>query len=191
LSTDIILSPFEKIHLARTYKVAAWLYEGITGLVNSNPGSTLEDLATLGWETAAWILWIRDNSPHCQSPMPANTLYFRRDTIQCGACPSPASLITGNYNCPFCGQAVPADTELTTVARGPGSEASDLLVPLKAIKCNNIQCQRPIFSSTSFYCRSCFLNLIPDNFVRITPKRGLKESIEEIFGEEIRNYEFT
>jgi len=177
LSTDIILSPFEKIHLARTYKVATWLYEGITGLVNSNPRSTLEDLATLGWETAARILWIRDNSPHCQSPMPANTLYFRRDTIQCGACPSSASLITGKYNCPFCGQAIPADTELTC--------------PLKAIKCNNIQCQRPIFSSTSFYCRSCFLNLIPNNFVRITPKRGLKESIEEIFGEEIRNYEFT
>lgn len=57
------LSPIEKILLGRAYKVATWLHEGVTSLVTGDPGSTtLEKLATLGWETAARILWIRDNA---------------------------------------------------------------------------------------------------------------------------------
>ena len=78
LSTDFVLSPVEKILLVRAHKVAAWLNEGVTGLVGSDPRSSLDDLATLGWETAARILWIRDN---CHSLMAANTVTFRRDTI--------------------------------------------------------------------------------------------------------------
>ncbi|KIM37714.1 hypothetical protein M413DRAFT_47828, partial [Hebeloma cylindrosporum] len=60
LSTDFVVSPMEKIHLARAYKVSAWIKEGVTTLVSSAHRPTFDSLASLGWETAARILWIRD-----------------------------------------------------------------------------------------------------------------------------------
>ena len=63
LSTNVTLSPIEKILLARAHRVGAWLEEGVNSLVTCNPMPALEDLATLGCETVARILWIRDNFP--------------------------------------------------------------------------------------------------------------------------------
>ena len=188
LSTDFVLSAIEKVHFARAYKVASWLDEGITGLVNGDPNTTLDDFASLGWETAARILWImRDNSFHSRSPMLANTLYFKKDTIKCGYCSSSYCLLNSGHNCYICRQLVPSDTELTAPDPGIISGPTDRVVQLKAIQCSNINCRGAIFSSISLFCRPCSVHLGPNHNVRITPKRGLKEMIEETFGEEIRN----
>ena len=48
LSTDLILSPIEKIHLARAHGVSAWLDEAVSSLATCNPIPALNDLATLG-----------------------------------------------------------------------------------------------------------------------------------------------
>ena len=186
LSTDFVLSPIEKIHLARAHKVAAWLNEGVTGLVSGGPRASLDDLVTLGWETAARILWIRDN---CHSIMAANTVIFRRDTIRCGSCTSSASLLNGNYNCAYCGQAVPAGAELAIPGHGTASETGDRLVQLRVIQCHNINCRQALFYSISVQCSFCSHYHNTSSNVRITPKKGVKEMIEEMFGEEIRNYE--
>ncbi|KAJ3511036.1 hypothetical protein NLJ89_g4334 [Agrocybe chaxingu] len=66
LSTQAALLPMEKILLARAHKVAAWLDEGVTSLVNGVPTPELEDLTALGWETAARILW-DDTARSCSS----------------------------------------------------------------------------------------------------------------------------
>ena len=163
--------------------------EGVTGLVNCNPGLTLNELATLGWETAAQILWIRDNSPHSGSLLPANTLRFTRDSIKCGYCSSASSLI--NYsNCHSCGQAMPADAELTAPGPGTISGTGDHLIRFSTIQCSHIHCRRAIFTS-AIHCPnpSCGVYLGTGHNVRVPPKKGLDKLIEETFGEEIRNYE--
>jgi len=91
LSTDVILSPIEKILLARAHRVSVWLDEAITILAGGLPKPKLEDLVTLGWETAARILWIRDNANT------SNNLCFKRDTIKCGHCLSSSSLINHKF----------------------------------------------------------------------------------------------
>jgi hypothetical protein len=184
LSTDLVLSPIEKIHLARAHKVAAWIQEGITGLVNSDPKPTFNDFAQLEWETAARILWIKNNFL-----MAANTLHFRRDEIKCGSCSSSASLINQDYSCDYCGKEVPAYAELTVPDPGTASGPADHLVLLRAILCSDIDCRQVIFHSISVRCSSCLFYHDRNDNVRITPKKGLKEFIEEMFGDEISNYE--
>jgi hypothetical protein len=184
LSTDFVLSSIEKIRLARAHKVAAWLDEGITGLVNGNPKPTLDDLATFGWETAARILWIKDN---CN--VRSNSLHFRRDEIKCGSCSSSASLINQVCNCNYCGKDVPADAELTVPDPGTDSGPADHLVPLRAILCSDINCRQATFHRISVHCSSCSFHHNRNDNVRIPPKKRLQELIEEMFGEEIKNYD--
>jgi len=174
------------MHLARAHRVAVWVDEGVTGLVNGDQKPTLGDLTTLGWETAARILWIRDN-------IPSSTLYFRRDDIKCAYCSSLVSLINFDHKCSGCQQVVPADAELT-VPSGPGSvsgPAADCVVQLGEIQCNRLDCRRATFSFVSVNCPSCTVYLGPSHKVKIRPKRVLKEIIEEMFGEEIRDYEIA
>jgi hypothetical protein len=194
LSTDVTLSPVEKILLARAHKVAAWLKEGVTSLATSNPKSTLEDLATLGWETAARILWIRDNS----SPLTAsNTLRFRADAIKCGNCSSSASLINGSQNCNNCEENVTAETELTSSGPGSASGTTDRVVLLGAIQC---ACGGIPFNS--LYCSSCGItpghrhgyaysynqNQYQNIRIAVNTKEPL---IEEMIGWEIKDYELA
>ena len=101
--------------------------EGVNSLVTVDPKPTLDSLATLGWETAARILWIKDN-------IPSNTLHFRSSDIHCKYCSR--SRLT--FSCQNCGNYSPGDN----------------------------------------------FGITP-----IGPKKGVKEMIEEAFGEEIRNYE--
>lgn len=188
LSTGVALSPVEKVLLARTHRVTAWLVEGVTSLVllNSDPRPTLEDLATLGWETAARILWIRDNSsPSLHVP---NTLCFIRDAIKCSFCSSSASLINCKQDCYSCRQAVPADAQLTVSGSGLASGAGDRIVALKEIQCHR-KCGGYPFFASSVYCNSCLSG--SSGRVRITPNKGSKEMIQEMFGEEIKDNELA
>ena len=181
LSTYFVLSPIEKIHLARAHKFTTWLDEGVNSLVSGDTDTTLHDLGTLGWETAAQILWIRNNS------IPGDALRFRRDSIKCGYCSSTDSLINFAHNCPSCRRDVPADAVLTAPGPGIMLGPTDRKIYYGTIQCSYLTCRRSIFSSISRNCPSCSVNLRSNYLVRITPKGGLKEMIEEIFGEEIRN----
>ena len=181
------LSPIEKVLLARAHRVSTWLDEGITSLaLSDNSRPTLEELATLGWETAARILWIRDDSG--SSLKASDTLRFTKDSIKCGNCSSSSSLITGVHHCYDCGQAV--SDELTCNNSGslvPGS--TDRLVKLMAIRCGN--CSRPdAFTSINIRCSFCQINSSRNSNVKITPKRW-SQMIKEMFGEEIKSYELT
>ena len=190
LSTDFVLSPIEKIHLSRAHKVATWLTEGVTSLVN-DPEPTFDVFATLGWETAARILWIRDHSSRPQSLMSSNTLYFKRGDINCGNCWSSSSFINFQYNCSSCGEVVPADEELSTP--GPGTVSGSIAHTVLWRKIQHINCGGAIFSSPfSPPCQGCSGYFASSDSIRVTPtspKEGLKGMIEEVFGEEIRNYE--
>jgi len=181
LSTDVTLSPIEKMLLARAHRVSPWLIEAITSLAGDIPKPTLEELVTLGWETAARILWIRDNANT------SNNLCFKRDTIKCGHCLSSSSLINSNYGC---GHIASASAELTF--SGPGSPTSagtaNRLVALRLIQCKT--CGSAPFSSISnIYCGSCMNTSSSFSTVRVTPTKALKELIEEMFGEEIKDYD--
>jgi len=170
--------------LGRAHKIAAWMDEGVTGLVNDNYKPTLADLAVLGWETAARILWIKDN-------ILSNTLSFRRDDIQCGYSSSSSSLINSDYNCSSCRQAVPSDAELTAPGPSTTSGSTDRLFKLKAIKCH-LNCQGYVFCSVFFSCPSCSKSYNDPRQklkVGITRRKRLKEMIKQAFGEETRNYE--
>jgi len=179
LSTDIALSPVEKILLARAHKVAAWLEEGVTNLASGDPSLTLEDLAALGWETAARILWI-----NLKDTSNANAFRFGSDAIKCEYCLSSASLRFECHVHVINENAVPENRELTF--HGSGSPSG--IVPIHGIICN---CGGRAFYS--IYCRSCSRNI---NNVRITPNKqmitlNMKEMIDEIFGREIEDYKLT
>ncbi|CAA7263125.1 unnamed protein product [Cyclocybe aegerita] len=186
LSTQVTFLPMEKILLARAHKVAAWLNEGVTSLVNDVPSPELEDIATLGWETAARILWIRDKSSLSRST--PNILRFRRDDIKCAQCSSPSSLINVNHNCYNCGQAVPADAELTFPGPGSTSGTTDRLVMFRTIQHGKCGTGSP-FYSFGVSCSACSSYSGPTHNVRITLGKVAKDMIKEMFGEEIKDYE--
>ena len=180
------------MHLARAHKVAAWSEEGVHSLASSEPKATLEDLATLGWETAARILWIGDRSLRPQPLMPANTLYFRGDEVKCPFCSSPESLMKFGFTCNSCQQVVHADAELTAPDPGTISGTGTIRAVLfGTIQCGYLKCQKavlPAGSAKLIKCHSC-ANYIGSSIpVVIMPKKELKEMIEETFGEVIRNY---
>ena len=174
------LSPIEKIFLARAYRVSAWLKEAITTLTKSDHKPAFKDLVTLGWETAARILWIRQSSCHSFP----NTLHFSRDAIKCGLCQSSSSLINSNYGCGHVGF---ADAELffdRPYSMITGTAGRHCLVELRLIKCKT--CRGNPFSSIDICCSSCSNYITGYHNAWVTPSKTLEEIIEEMFGEEIK-----
>jgi hypothetical protein len=169
-----MLSPIEKILLARVHGVAAWVDEAVTSLATLNPMPKLEDLAILGWETVARILWIRDNFSL------NSTLRFRPDAIQCMHCSTP-NLMKYTYGC---GHISSEDAELTFSA----APISEHLVPLREIQCSI--CRENPFNSTTVTCTSCAFTFHASHnpTVRVTLYK-MKMMIEEMFGEEIKDHE--
>jgi hypothetical protein len=171
-----MLSPIEKILLARAHGVGAWLDEAVKSLVVCNTMPSLEDLATLGWETVARILWIREN-------FPLNTLpgKFKRDAIKCMHCTSSSSLINHSHGCEHEELTFPGSTSVI-----PGT--IDILVSFNHIQC--LICRRNTFYSTVVTCNTCSFayHYSHNPTVRVTLDK-MKTMIEEMFGEEIKNYE--
>ena len=174
-----MLSPIEKILLARAHRVGVWLEEAVKSLAVCNPMPTLKDLATLGWETVARILWIRDNFP--LNTLPGN---FKRDAIKCMHCSSSTSLISHSYGC---GHMASGDAELAFHGSGslvPGT--IDFLVSVEHIHC--LICGSNPFYLIAVNCNSCSYacswNTSP--MVRVTLDK-IKVMIDEMFGEEIKD----
>ena len=175
-----MLSPIEKILLARAHGVGTWLDEAINSLATCNPMPALEDLATLGWETVARILWIRDKFPLNKLPC-----HFKRHAIKCMHCSSSSSLINYSYGC---GHVASGDAELTfSSSASPIPGTIDLLVTLKDIQC--LVCRGTPFYSIVVTCNSCSYtyHYSSSPTVRITLYE-MKTMIEEMFGEEIKDH---
>ena len=184
LSTNTTLSSMEKVLLGRAHRVGAWLNEGITSLTTCYPIPTLEDLAPIGWKTVAQIFWIRDylNTQNKQN----NDHYFRRDAIKCGYCKSSSSLIDTNYGC---GHLASAEVVLTfsgSATTIPGT--NEVFIPIGQIQCSS--CRTRPFYSICVPCSSCSSFTQNTSTVRVaTMNKSLKAKIEEMFGEEIKEYE--
>jgi len=179
LSTNVTLSPIEKILLARAHRIGAWLEEAVTNLTVCKPADmpTLEDLATLGWETVARIFLIRNYAAT------GTTIHFRRDTIKCGFCgnsitPSP------NYQCQ-CGHEV--FTAFASIYGNYVTGTGRARVNPTLILCPI--CRLHPFPTRNFCnsssCRHYFS--FRDLLVFVTLSNPLKKMIEEMFGEEIKD----
>jgi len=176
LSTNVTLSPIEKILLARAHRVGAWLEEAVTNLTACKLADmpTLEDFNQVanGWETVARILWIRNHAAT------GTTIHFRRDTIKCGYCsnsitPSP------DYRCGHAVFTAPGNTATC----GPNAN-----IYLRMIQCPI--CRLKPFNTRDILCNSCrHYSSSPDPLVLVTVSNPLKIMIEEMFGKEIRDYE--
>jgi len=194
LSTDEAqaLTSIEKIQLAREYSVAKWMEEGLISLVTGGYRLTHADLTTLGWETSALILWIRDNSiPSLSSPF-----RFTQDMIQCRNCSSnlTSESLGSELECYSCDLRLPLGIGEHTVPVASFSveNASELgkfdpgpLVKLEDIRCSACECR---FYSKSFRCPSCSVS---KSMVRIALKKRIDEKIDEVFGDEIREYKLV
>lgn len=185
LSTEVILTPIEKIQLARTYQVAIWLEEGVASLVSPDNTSTHDELAALGYKTAFEVLWIQNQALRESS----DTFRFRKDSIKCASCSSSSSLLGDIHNCCQCTASLVADEELSF----PGSlstSALDYLVRLGSIKCS--KCSGNAFSGIgALCCTPCGSNTYYGSNVRVTPKKMASEMVKEIFGEELESYRFV
>jgi len=163
------------------HRVGAWLDEGVTSLATCDIDlmPTLEDLATLGWETVARILWIRNNSSillelHC----------FRRDAIKCGHCSSSSSLIKSNY----CGHIASRDSELNFCGSASAiAGTNELSIPLGEIWCPT--CKESFYSDrTGIFCELCSKHNHNIDSVRVVTQIKSRIMIEETFGKEIKDY---
>jgi hypothetical protein len=179
LSTDRMLSPIEKVLLARAHGVSAWMYEAVSSLAICNHIPTLEDLAILGWETVARILWIRNHAQY--------TRCFKGDAIKCMHCSSSSSLLgSKSIYRGGCGHNVIGDAELTFLgSASPILGTTDFSVSLNQIQC--LMCKRTPFYSIAIKCNSCsYTYHYSDNpTVRVT-RYKMKTMIEEMFGQEMK-----
>jgi hypothetical protein len=193
LSTDVTLSPIEKIFLARAHRVGAWLDEAITSLATFNSIPTLEDLATLGWETAARILWIKANSP----PNAPDKIYFRRDAIklECGHCMLPSSGLPAIDSGHYCAHVASGDAELFCSGTSTSKIVTSKIIA-QAVSLNVIECAMcrwkpfPKHSFTNITCNICSI-VTTTSYVVVTPNpsNALKTIIDQMFGEEIKDYD--
>jgi len=112
LSTDEPFTCIEKFQLGRENRVAKWMEEGVISLVNGDHRLTRADLATLGWETSALILWIRDNLIPSLNNSP---FHFTQDMIQCWDCSSNLTSVL-NSECITCGLPLGKDEHTIPIA---------------------------------------------------------------------------
>ena len=137
----------------------------------------LEDLATLGWETAAWFLWMRSNNH-------PNSQCFRQDAIKCANCSLSSSLIKNSYDC---GHIASNDAELIfTDFASLISGTFDHSVTLRLIQC--AICSGNPFSYCNISCNLCTTTTYCGHNVRISTLSKFK-LIEDMFGEEMKDYE--
>lgn len=186
LSTDETFSSIEKIKLGREHRVAKWMEEGLFSLVDGDYRLTRADLATLGWETSALILWIRDNLIPSLNNSPFR---FTGDMIQCGSCSS--NLISElDSECYACDAGIYEYTVSVASLVQDASGKVDPLIKLGDICCSACNC--PFYSrNLNIRCPHCSLPLTIKKNVRIALKKRIDEKIGEVFGDEIREYKFV
>ncbi|KAF5313588.1 hypothetical protein D9611_010139 [Ephemerocybe angulata] len=84
-------TPLDKVVLGRKFRIAAWLQEGLLGLVSQQPGSCasqgLETLGVaLGWKSAARVVWIQKQLVSAAHVAIGEAIEFKADSIRCPEC---------------------------------------------------------------------------------------------------------
>ncbi|KAF6755689.1 hypothetical protein DFP72DRAFT_1008645 [Ephemerocybe angulata] len=89
LTSNDMTTPLEKVVLARKYRISTWLEQGLCDLVSQRPGSitSLDTLGvTLGWETAARVVSIREQLQSAAHIDMGEAIEFKSDCIRCPEC---------------------------------------------------------------------------------------------------------
>ena len=160
-----MLSPVEKILLARAHRVVEWLDEAVIAFLKTHDANmpTLEDLAPLGWETVARILWMKHDFARAK-------LFFRRDTVKCANrdCPSNCCLLNFNYQC---GHAV-----FTVANASPPAFGAETVIFVMNVWCSICRLN-PFGTTTSFTFYPCQRSC--EGMVRVTRNVLIEEMFYE------------
>ncbi|KAJ2926551.1 hypothetical protein H1R20_g10540, partial [Candolleomyces eurysporus] len=189
LSSDTQLSLIEKIKLAREHKVEKWFVEGILNLVDRKSQISLTDLADLGWETAARILWIRDPDSHPGSDKLA--VPFKLNSIKCPHCVKSAIL---SWRCSSCQTMLTGEHEFFVLGKqimngGRKVGPREARVQLSLVKCN--LCKHSAIAQRFISCQTCNGSIQTSSQPVFEMPDPSEEMVSEEFGEEIKEYKLV
>ena len=153
----------EKIRVARAHKVARWFKEGLEALISDQEKITRADIQTLGAETAATILLLKEQAGN-SSVKAAIPQFLKEEDIQCGVCSSRLLPLRAGYSdagphCECCGHA-PQKFTLSTGPSLPLSKKTSMLQALRVPDMTASQvtfkcCGRAQGLGTYFGCAYC------------------------------------
>jgi len=191
LSTDYNLSPYDKIVLAREHCISTWFFEGISALadVTAEP-IPIEELAVLGWETAARIssLYAHQLGGRCGrlslGSIKCTKLAVGSLGRECGN----ALLPIAGATCRACKFEMDEASELACAA----AVAKSARLALGTLLCP--KCRAKLFPTTMlFRCGLCCGTHSVYDSVRTDAPRmaSIEEMISEFFQAEMDHYAFT
>ncbi|KAJ2924440.1 hypothetical protein H1R20_g12646, partial [Candolleomyces eurysporus] len=192
--SDLSLSPFEKVTLARAHKVVKWLKEGLNEIVTQEEALKPDELkAHVGLETAFRLMWIQ-----IQSLKRPQVALNPRITLGSLGCYNGHAVFTGPRNCKYCSREISiGDPEAMymdpspTVTYKHGDAGIELGMNLANLRCKNCS-YTPIYCK-SYSCPSCGSSTPYASFWIISsPAQNTNAdtvSVEEVFKEEIASYE--
>ncbi|EAU89731.2 hypothetical protein CC1G_07456 [Coprinopsis cinerea okayama7 len=187
LSTEITLSPTEKIALARAHRVSKWLEEGITALTTSTDPIKLMDMVeAVGWKTAAQILSIRDHIANAKPGQNGGTLEFRRDNIICYSCEGEVSWAAPN--CTSCRRELSDQAKLKYSSTATQQNGVYLDIYANKVQCEF--CNSLPFRNQHLACQNCDWGGYghKNTWIRVKPGPDVDGMIKEMFGDEIEEY---
>ena len=196
LSTNFLLPAQEKFVLGRTHRVGKWVDEGVRGLLQLSP-LALEHMASLGWETAARLLWIKVNATSNGEPAPPpyrpespngnQKIDFGVGLVRCPSC----------FNSFFGGSINPSSCCKYPVARLM-AERKDICsgIPVYLIQWHRLLCGlcgRQIVKAvqSSCMCKSCGMTYGHSEELVLAFAKSVEALIEEAFGEEMKEYKIN
>ncbi|KAJ2924442.1 hypothetical protein H1R20_g12645, partial [Candolleomyces eurysporus] len=175
--SDLSLSPFEKVTLARAHKVVKWLKEGLNEIVTQEEALKPDELkAHVGLETAFRLMWIQ-----IQSLKRSQVASGPRITLGSLGCYNGHAVFTGPRNCKGCSreisigdpEAMYVDPSSTgTFKYGNTGTEPGSIMSLANLRCKNCS-SKPL---------SCTLYGSPNTNTDTV-------HVEEVFKEEIASYE--
>ncbi|KAH6883729.1 hypothetical protein BKA70DRAFT_1206288 [Coprinopsis sp. MPI-PUGE-AT-0042] len=193
LSSTFEIPPVEKILLARAHKVAKWLEEGMTSLVEGTP-KEIEELSALNcWETNARILSM--TLTHTINSTKLSPPQFLLEQLKCTSCKK--AMFTSS-NCCGCSRSLSTGHSLKLTSTTLSSEGihNGYITQIRCQFCNN----HPWSNGSRFYCQGgCGTYLIMGTSYTqamlvdfgAQKKLSVKEMVDKHFGEEVKEYRIT
>ncbi|RXW16737.1 hypothetical protein EST38_g9109 [Candolleomyces aberdarensis] len=189
LSNNMQLSLIEKVNLGREHKVEKWFVEGILDLVDRKSTLSLTDLADLGWETAARILWIRD--PDSRPGSGKLAVPFKLSSIKCPHCVKSAIL---SWRCSHCQTMLSGEHEFFVLGKqimngGRKVGPREARVQLSLVKCN--LCKQSAIAQRALSCQTCNGSIQASSQPVFQMPDLSEEMVNEVFGDEIKEYKLV
>jgi Zn finger protein HypA/HybF involved in hydrogenase expression len=165
--------------------------------VTENPIRPLDELKTLGLETACSVLWLREQAVSHKSKALGFNLTL--GSLGCSECYEP--VFTSPRNCMECNRQISVDDdEALSIYRNsvplhrcaiPGRAKLEFIVTSGSLRCRNCGDQ-PIPNQT-YSCPSCGSGVSYANFRLLPsashPKAHANTTVDQVFKDEITNYE--